>query len=95
MLYQGQDVLGADLGVTLGVALDGVAAGVHGVAELVHRDVRGHLARGVAAHPVGHDEQGQLLVDQEVVLVDLALAPDVGSGPEAQLHVGLGSPSGP
>jgi hypothetical protein len=43
-----------------------------------HRERAGDLARGVASHPVGHDEERELLVDEVVVLVVVAEAADVG-----------------
>ena len=43
----------------------------------------GDLAGGVAAHPVGDDEKRELLVDEEVVLVVVADAADVGRGEKA------------
>jgi hypothetical protein len=88
VLQDGQDVLGAHGGVALGEALDGGAVAVHRVAEFMHRDIRRHLARGVAPHPVSDNEERQLLVDQEVVFVRFALSSDVRRGPEAQLHRG-------
>jgi hypothetical protein len=36
----------------------------------------------MAAHSVGDYEQRELLVDEEIILVDLALFADVGGGPE-------------
>ncbi len=39
-----------------------------------------HFAGRMAAHSVGHDEKGELLVDEVVVLVVVADATDVGRG---------------
>jgi hypothetical protein len=36
----------------------------------------------VAAHAIGDNEQREFLVDEEIILVDLALFADVGGGPE-------------
>ena len=38
----------------------------------------GHSALGMAAHPVGHHDQFQGLVDQEVIFVFLAHRADIG-----------------
>src|SRR5262245_23431934 len=35
----------------------------------LHREARGHLAGGVSSHPIGDDEQRQLVIRQEAVLV--------------------------
>src|SRR5262249_1161275 len=67
-------------------ALDEVAVLVQAVAQLVDRERRRDLSRGVAAHAVGDDEQTELLVDEEVILVVVALAPDVRRGPVTKLH---------
>ncbi len=68
------------------VGLEDVAPAVDRGADLGDRDLRRDLARGVSAHAIGHHEERQLLVDQVVVLVVRALAPDVRCGPEAQIH---------
>ena len=81
-LEQRQEVLRADARVALRELVDRFAAGLDRVAELVHGELRRDLARGVAAHAVGDHEQRKLLVDEEIVLVDLALLADVGGGPE-------------
>ena len=47
------------------------------------RDRARDLAGGVAAHAVGDHEEGELLVDEEVVLVVVADVADVGRGEEA------------
>ena len=52
-----------------------------------HGDRARDLARGVAAHAVGDDEERELLVDEEVVLVVVADAADVGRGEEADALV--------
>jgi hypothetical protein len=52
---------------------------VHGA----HRHRAGDLAGGVAPHAVGHDEERELLVDEEVVLVVVAHFADVRRGEEA------------
>ena len=44
-------------------------------------DGRGGAPAGVAAHPVGDDEERRLQVDEEGVLVVLAAPPDVGDAP--------------
>src|SRR5262249_1113000 len=41
-------------------------------------DVRGHLARVVTAHPVGHDHEAHVRVHGEIVLVVGPHAPGVG-----------------
>ena len=43
----------------------------------VDGDARGDLARGVAAHAVGDEEQPGVVLDEERVLVVLPLAADV------------------
>jgi hypothetical protein len=52
---------------------------VHGA----HGDGARDLARRVAAHAVGDDEERELLVDEEVVLVVVADLADVGRSEEA------------
>ncbi len=44
------------------------------------------LAAHMAAHPIGDDVQGQLLVHQERVLVAVALQPDVGDADGFDSH---------
>ena len=68
------------------IAIDQVAVVVHRVADLVDRDRRRDLAGRVAAHAVGDHEQPELLVDEEVVLVVVALPTDVGRRGERKLH---------
>ena len=82
VLQHRQDLGRRGLAVPLGVVLEQLTPRVSGVPELVHGQLGGHLARGMPAHPVGHHEERQLLVDEEVVLVRLALLPYVGGGPE-------------
>ena len=95
LLEQRQDLLRCRTGASpLAKPSSSSLLGLDRVAKLVDGDVRGDLARGVPAHAVGDDEERELLVDEEVVLVVLALSPDVGRGPEAQLHVSLGGSSG-
>jgi hypothetical protein len=48
----------------------------------MHGELRRDLARRMSAHAVGDDEQREFLVDEEIVLVDLAFPTDVGGGPE-------------
>ena len=62
----------------------------------VHRpdgDGAGDLAGRVTAHPVGDDEEAELLVDEEVVLVVVTDLADIGGGIEtngvAQPHLAL------
>ena len=86
LLQDGEDLLWPHGGVALGEALDDVAIRVHRFAKFVDGDVGRHLTTGVPAHAISDDEQRQLLIDQEVVFVGLALSSDVGGGPEAQLH---------
>jgi hypothetical protein len=50
---------------------------VEELADRLRRDARRHVARAVAAHPVGHDEEVVLLEHDEGVFVVLALEPDV------------------
>jgi hypothetical protein len=50
-----------------------------------HREGARHLAGGVPTHAIGHDEERELLVDEVVVLVVLAHAPDVGRREEADV----------
>ena len=69
------------------IAIEQVALVVHRVADLVHGDRRGDLAGGVPSHAIGDQEQPQLLVDEEVVLVELALAADIGRCGKRQLHL--------
>jgi hypothetical protein len=68
------------------VALDQIAVLVHRVADLVHRDRRRDLTRRVPTHPVRHQEEPELLVDEEVVLVVRPLPTHVSRGGEGQLH---------
>ena len=96
VLEEGDDVLRRDLARAGGarlvvveqllLALDLLVHGAHG-------DRAGDLARGVAAHAVGDDEEAELLVDEEVVLVVVADLADVGGGVEtdgvAQPHFAL------
>jgi hypothetical protein len=49
------------------------------------REGAGHLASGVAAHPVGDHEKRELFVDEVVVLVVVTHAADVGAGVEADI----------
>ena len=68
------------------IGFEDVATVVHGIAELGDRHLCRDLARCVPPHAVGYHEEGQLLVDEEVVLVVGALAPDIRCGPEAEIH---------
>jgi hypothetical protein len=45
----------------------------------------------VTAHAVGDHEQTQLLIDEEVVLVMVSLATNIGRGREGNLHLFLGN----
>src|SRR5450432_1060780 len=85
VLDEGDDVFRRDLAGAGGarlvvveqllLALDLVVHGAHG-------DRAGDLARGVTAHPVGDDEETELLVDEEVVLVVISHLADVCCGVE-------------
>ncbi len=55
--------------------------------ERVGRHLAGDLARGVAAHAIGDDEQLLVFNEAEIVLIVGALHPDVGLGGVADLHV--------
>ena len=58
----------------------------HELVDGVDGHLGGDLARGVAAHAVRHHEQVLLGIDEEAVLVALALAPDVGDGLVGDFH---------
>src|SRR5260370_155496 len=67
-------------------SIDQVAVIVDRIADLVDRDRRRDLAGRVAAHAVRDHEQTELLVDEEVVLVVVALATDIRGRGERELH---------
>jgi hypothetical protein len=71
-------------GAGLAEVLQHLAAGGELLPHHLDRALARHLARGVATHPVGDDEETELGIDRERVLVVLALPPDVGQA------VGLG-----
>ena len=76
LLEQAEDgARGARLGRRGG---DGVALLLELLVDDADRERAGDLAGGVAAHAVRHHEQAELAVDEEVVLVVIAQAPDVG-----------------
>ena len=86
VLEQGDDVLRRDLARAGGAGGVVVEQLLLALDLLVHRadgDGARDLARGVAAHAVGDDEERELLVDEEVVLVVVADLADIGGGVEA------------
>ena len=87
VLERAENIMRGDAGFVTRVGVDDVATAIYRGAEFADRHLRRNLARGVPAHPIRHDEQGKLLVDEEVVLVLLSLATDVRSSPEAQIHL--------
>src|SRR6185369_15642604 len=81
-LDRGADRLGDGRVLQRGPRVEGGPLGGPGLAQLpvdgLHRDARGGAAAGVSAHAVGDDEQLQILVDEEAVLVVVALLAHIG-----------------
>jgi hypothetical protein len=80
-LEEGHDVLRSDLvrARRLGdVVVEHLLLALHLFVNGAHRHRARDLAGRVPAHTVGHDEEPELLVDEEVVLVVIANLADVG-----------------
>ena len=97
VLEQGDDVLRRDLaraGRRRRVVVEQLLLALDLFVDGADGDRARDLARRVAAHPVGDDEERELLVDEEVVLVVVADLADVGRRVEtdgvAQPHLRFG-----
>jgi hypothetical protein len=75
-------------GGALQAGLVGIVGAQQHVAHGVDRDLARDLARGVAAHAVGHHKEAGLLVDEEVVFVVLADGPQIGARGGFKTHGG-------
>jgi hypothetical protein len=77
-------VSGAAFGIQ--ARLVGIVASEQHLFHGLHREGARNLARSVAAHAVGHEEQACIEVDEEAVLVPFADGPGVGSSVTFELH---------
>src|SRR5262249_30242520 len=86
LLESAEDLGRLHRAVAVGEAVDYLAMFVNCITDFVDGDRGGDFAGVVPAHAVGDDEQAELLVDEVVVLIVIALPTYVSRSRKGELH---------